>query len=45
MRFVDVTGVAEEVRRVNLVSLPDRGTPPSAALVNALRGRAAALAG
>ncbi|WP_179232509.1 LysR family transcriptional regulator [Streptomyces sp. CS159] len=45
VRFVDVTGVAEEVRRVNLVSLPDRGTPPSAALVNALRGRAAALAG
>ncbi|WP_309318757.1 LysR family transcriptional regulator [Streptomyces salinarius] len=45
VRFVEVTGVAEEVRRISLVSLPDRGTAPPAALVNALRARAATLAG
>ncbi|MFE1588058.1 LysR family transcriptional regulator [Streptomyces sp. NPDC058737] len=45
VRFVDVTGVAEEVRRINLVSLPDRDTAMSGALVDALRRRAADLAG
>ncbi|MFE1071400.1 LysR family transcriptional regulator [Streptomyces sp. NPDC058783] len=45
VRFVEVTGVAEEVRRISLVSLPERDTAPPAALVNALRGRAATLAG
>nr|AAC99623.1 BxlS [Streptomyces lividans 1326] len=44
VRFVDVTGVAEEVRRIDLVSLPGRLTAPAAALVNALRRRAADLA-
>ncbi|MDA4888936.1 LysR family transcriptional regulator [Streptomyces sp. MS2A] len=45
VRFVEVTGVAEEVRRVSLVSLPDRAAAASGALVDALRRRAADLAG
>ncbi|WP_186778121.1 LysR family transcriptional regulator [Streptomyces salinarius] len=45
VRFVAVTGVAEEVRRVSLVSLPDRAAAASGALVDALRRRAADLAG
>ncbi|MFD5655254.1 LysR family transcriptional regulator [Streptomyces sp. NPDC127039] len=44
VRFVDVTGVAEEVRRIDLVSLPGRLTAPAGSLVNALRRRAADLA-
>ncbi|MFG3110099.1 LysR family transcriptional regulator [Streptomyces tendae] len=44
VRFVDVTGVAEEVRRIDLVSLPGRATAPTGALVHALRRRAADLA-
>ncbi|NEC35227.1 LysR family transcriptional regulator, partial [Streptomyces rubrogriseus] len=34
----------EEVRRIDLVSLPGRLTAPAGALVNALRRRAADLA-
>ncbi|MFH8440629.1 LysR family transcriptional regulator [Streptomyces sp. NPDC018026] len=44
VRFVDVTGVAEEVRRIDLVSLPGRLAAPAGALVDALRRRAADLA-
>ncbi len=45
VRFVDVTGVAEEVRRIDLVSPPGRATAATASLVHALRRRAAELAG
>ncbi|MGV9900696.1 LysR family transcriptional regulator, partial [Streptomyces tendae] len=44
VRFVEVTGVAEEVRRIDLVSLPGRVTAPTGALVHALRRRASDLA-
>ncbi|WP_399881826.1 LysR family transcriptional regulator [Streptomyces sp. BBFR51] len=44
VRFVDVTGIAEEIRRVDLVSLPGPVTAPVQCLVDALRRRAADLA-
>ncbi|AEW99571.1 LysR family transcriptional regulator [Streptantibioticus cattleyicolor] len=44
IHFVEVDGVAEEIRRVNLVRLPGPLPGPSQALVHALRHQAAALA-
>ncbi|MEV0051942.1 hypothetical protein AB0H34_15730 [Saccharopolyspora shandongensis] len=45
MRLIAVEGVAEELRRVNLVRLPGPVSASTHALVRALRQEAADLAG
>ncbi|WP_374198359.1 LysR family transcriptional regulator [Streptomyces sp. ISL-12] len=45
VRLVDVAGVAEEVRRVDLVRMPAAVTAPAQALAAALRRQAARLSG